>query len=150
MKTLPSPTDLPAGHRRTIAVTGITTPRPTTVASTFRAAARVMATNTLHQGDLVADAFDHTLTTPHATRPMCATGAIRTAVSGDPHVESQLADDAIRYLADRLLVGGGGPYGADRMAYEFHLAAWCDVEGRTTESVCAVLAAAADAAEVTT
>ncbi len=107
-----------------------------------------MATNTLHQGDLVADAFDRVLDTPHATRPMCATGAIRTAVSGDPHTESRLADAAIRFLADRLLVNGRGPYGYDDRAHEFHLASWCDVEGRTTESVCAVLAAAADAAEV--
>ncbi|MBT2508872.1 hypothetical protein J7I98_23885 [Streptomyces sp. ISL-98] len=129
-------------------VTDIAPPQPTTLAGVYRAAARVMATNHLHQGDMVADAFDRVLTTPHATRPMCVTGAIRTAVSGDPHTETPLASLAIRFLADRLLVDGCGPYGDDDMAAEFHLASWCDVVGRTTESVCAVLYPAADASEV--
>ncbi|KUJ70582.1 hypothetical protein ACZ90_02525 [Streptomyces albus subsp. albus] len=43
------PTDLPAGHRRTVHV-DVSIPRPTSVAATFRAAARVLAANGLYQG----------------------------------------------------------------------------------------------------
>ncbi|MDT0409897.1 MULTISPECIES: DUF6197 family protein [Streptomyces] len=153
----PQPTDLPAGHRRTVLVTGISIPtqpsekRPPMALSTlFRTAARILARVGLHQGDYLPDVFDRRLTTPHSERPMCLVAALRCAATGDPHRISILAGDAIRVLADRLVVNGEeGPYGSDELACEFHLAQWGDEEGRTTEAAVGVLERAADATAVT-
>ncbi|MEV5942739.1 hypothetical protein [Streptomyces sp. NPDC051994] len=142
------PTDLPSGHRRTILVTGIA-PAPTTVSAVFRAAARLIAANGHYQGDYCPDPFDREMDIPHCKRPLCIVAALRCAVSGDPHRNSVLADDAISALACRLEVNGEGPFWGDIFSLEFHIAAWGDVEGRTTESVVAVLEAAADAQSVT-
>ncbi|MEU5716600.1 hypothetical protein AB0G71_12555 [Streptomyces sp. NPDC020403] len=138
------PTDVPAGHRRTHHV-DITVPRPTTVAGTFRAAARVLAANGLHQGDFVPDAFDREMCIPHFLRPMSIVAALKCAVSGDHRRDSLLADEAIATLALRL--DDGGPRWGDIFALEAHVDAWGDAEGRTTESAVAVLYAAADACE---
>ncbi|MFJ2675071.1 hypothetical protein [Streptomyces sp. NPDC087525] len=144
----PAPTDLPAGHRRTVRV-DVGIPRPTTVSATFRAAARVIAANGHYQGDFVPDAFDREMCVPHFLRPMSIVAALKCAVSGDPHVTSLLADEAIAVLALRLEVGGEvGPYWGDIFSLEEHIAAWGDVPGRTVESVVAVLYAAGDAVEV--
>ncbi len=132
------PTDLPAGYRRTVLITGIRTPRPTTLASVFRAAARILARNGLHQGDHV----------PHVLRPMSIVAALRCAVTGDPHMPSLLADEAITVLALRLKVDGEGPTYGSIFDLEEHVDAWGDVKGRTTESAVAVLEAAGDACEV--
>ncbi|MEU9198889.1 hypothetical protein [Streptomyces sp. NPDC048332] len=139
------PTDLPAGHRRTVHV-DIEMPRPTTVASAFRAAARVLAANGLYQGDYVPDAFDREMCIPHALRPMSIVAALKTAVSGDHRTDSLLADEAIATVALRL---GDGPQYGDIFSLEAHVDSWGDVEGRTTECAVAVLYAAADAAAVT-
>lgn len=144
------PTNWPTGDRRTALVVGVT-PRPTTLAGTYRAAARLIATNGHFQGDILPDPFDREISpieVPHHMRPMSIVAALRCAVSGDPHRDSLLADNAIAVLAERLEVDGERAFWMDIFSLEFHVAAWGDVEGRTTESACAVLYAAADACEV--
>ncbi|MFD3917189.1 hypothetical protein [Streptomyces sp. NPDC058603] len=124
-------------------------PRPTTVSATFRAAARVIAANGHYQGDFVPDPFDREMCVPHFLRPMSMVAALKAAVTGDPHVTSLLADEAIAVLALRLEVGGEmGPYYGDIFSLEEHIAAWGDLPDRTAESVICVLYAAGDAAEV--
>ncbi|MGQ4351945.1 DUF6197 family protein [Streptomyces drozdowiczii] len=142
------PTDLPAGHRRTVHV-DIALPRPTTLPGLFRAAARVLAANGLYQG---GDYFPNALsdkTTPYASRPLSIVAALRCAASGDPRSYSLLADEALMVLALRLEVDGEGPEYPDLFGLEAHVDEWAEVDGRTTESACAVLYAAADAAAVT-
>lgn len=141
------PTDLPAGHRRTVHV-DIVIPRPTTLPGLFRAAARVLAANGLHQGDYFPDALAD-VHTPHACRPLSVVAALRCAATGDPRSYSLLADEALMVLALRLEVDGEGPEFRDLFGLEDHVDGWGDVEGRTTESACAVLYAAADAEAVT-
>jgi hypothetical protein len=121
---------------------------PSTVAGTFRAAARVLAANGLYQGDFVPDAFDREMCVPHFLRPMSIVAALKTATTGDPHRTSLLADEAIAVLALRLEVDGEGPLFGGIFDLEAHVDAWGDVESRTTESAVAVLEAAADANEV--
>ncbi|MEE1735929.1 hypothetical protein PUR49_05290 [Streptomyces sp. BE147] len=138
------PTDVPAGHRRTVHV-DVTVPRPTSVAALFRAAARVLAATGLYQGDYVPDPFDREMCIPHALRPMSIVAALKCASTGDHRADSLLADEAIARLALRL---GDGPAYGDIFSLEDHVDSWGDEPGRTTESACAVLYAAADAAEV--
>lgn len=144
------PTDLPRGDRSLVLVTGITIPsRPTTtVRDVERAAARILAANGLHKGDLVVDTFDRELSTPHSERPMSIVAALNCAVSGDPHLPSDLSRAAVAALAHRLTVKGEGPYAEDELALAFHVEAWSEGEGRTTESAVNVLIAAADACGV--
>lgn len=139
------PTDLPAYGRRPVLVTGITIPRPTTVHAVFRAAARLIAANGHYRGDHVPDPFDREMCIPHFLRPMSIVAALKCATTGDPHVTSLLADEAIDRLALRL---NGGPEYGDIFSLEAHVDEWGDAEGRTTESAVAVLEAAADACEV--
>lgn len=122
--------------------------RPMTVPAVFRAAARVLAANGLYQGDFVPDAMDREMCIPHFLRPMSIVAALKCAVSGDPHVTSRLADEAIGVLALRLEVDGEPPLFGGIFDLEAHVDAWGDLEGRTTESAVAVLEAAADANEV--
>ncbi|MFJ4681989.1 hypothetical protein [Streptomyces sp. NPDC088789] len=122
--------------------------RPTTVPQAVRAAARLLAANGLHQGDFVPDAFDREMRVPHFLRPMSIVAALKCATTGDPHLTSLLADEAIAVLALRLEVDGEGPLFGGIFDLEAHVDAWGDVEGRTTESAVAVLEAAADAVEV--
>ena len=122
--------------------------RATTLPQVFRSAARLIVRNGHHQGDLLPDPFDRTLTTLHVNRPMSIVAAIRTVTNGNPHIASPFSELAIRILAGRLLVDGEGPFGEGRLAMETHVDGWGDVEGRTVESVVAVLEAAADAVEV--
>lgn len=140
------PTDLPAGHRRTVHV-DINLPRPTTLTGLFRAAARVLASNGLYQGDYFPNALSDK-DTPFASRPLSIVAALRCAASGDPRSYSLLADEALMVLALRLEVDGEGPEFRDLFGLEDHVDEWGDVEGRTTESACAVLYAAADAEAV--
>ncbi|MFJ4917190.1 hypothetical protein [Streptomyces sp. NPDC088726] len=140
------PTDLPAGHRRTVHV-DIEFPRPTMLPGLFRAAARILAANGLHQGDYFPDALAD-VHTPHASRPLSIVAALRCAATGDPRRYSLLADEALMELALRLTVDGDGPEHMDLFGLEDHVDNWGDAEGRTTESACAVLYAAADAAVV--
>lgn len=140
---LTDPTNVPAGDRRPVLVT-LPVPRPTCLAGTFRAAARVLAANGLYQGDFVPDPFDREMCIPHFLRPMSIVAALKCAVTGDPHTQSLLADEAIGALALRL---GDGPEWGDVFSLERHVDAWGDAEGRTTESAVAVLYAAADASE---
>lgn len=142
-----TPTSVPAYGRRPVPGTGVRIPRPTTVAATFRAAARLLAAHGLHHGDYVADPFDRVLRTPHRTRPMSLVAALRCATTGDPHRKAPLSELAVSVLASRLEVGGlRAP--DDPVLSEIHVDDWADVEGRTVECVCAVLYAAADATEV--
>jgi hypothetical protein len=122
--------------------------RPTTVPGVFRAAARLVAANGHYQGDYLPDPFDRVSKTPHASRPLSIVAAVRCVVSGSPHRETPLSELAVRVLAHRLLVDGEQPFNDEPMTLEFHIANWGDVEGRTAESVVAVLEAAADANEV--
>ncbi len=141
------PTDLPAGHRRTVHV-DVSIPRPTTVAATFRAAARLLAANGLYQGgDYFPNALSDT-TTPYAERPLSIVAALRCAVTGDPRAYSLLADEALMVLGDRLVVDGERAEYIDLFGLEDHVDDWADVEGRTTECAVAVLYAAADATAV--
>ena len=121
---------------------------PTTVPAVFRAAARILAANGLYQGNYVPDTFDREMCIPHFLRPMSIVAALKCAVSGDPHLTSLLADEAIAVLALRLRVDGEGPYYGGIFDLEAHIDAWGDLEGRTAESAIAVLEAAADASEV--
>jgi hypothetical protein len=123
-------------------------PRRNPLSAVFRKAARLIAANGHYQGDYLPDPFDREMCIPHFLRPMCVAAALKCAVSGDPHTPSLLADEAISFLALRLEVDGEGPFWGDIFSLEFHLAAWGDVEGRTAESVVAVLESAADAAAV--
>ncbi|MEU3700948.1 hypothetical protein AB0E82_01845 [Streptomyces anulatus] len=113
----------------------------------FRAAARLLAANGHFQGDYLPDPFDREMCVPHFLRPLSIVAALRCAVSGDPHETSLLSDAALGVLALRLEVNGEGPFWGDIFSLEFHVAAWGDVEGRTTECAVAVLYAAADASE---
>jgi hypothetical protein len=121
---------------------------PTTTPAVFRAAARILAANGLYQGDFVPDAFDREMCLPHFLRPMSIVAALKCATTGDPHLTSLLADEAIAVLALRLEVDGEGPVYGGIFDLEEHVDAWGDVGGRTTESAVAVLEAAADANEV--
>jgi hypothetical protein len=122
--------------------------RPTTLPTVFRAAARLIVTNGHYQGDYLPDVFDREMCIPHFLRPMCILAALKCVVSGDPHLTSLLADEAIGVLALRLEVDGEGPEYSGIFDLEAHVSAWGDLEGRTVESVVAVLEAAADASEV--
>ncbi|MFE7370105.1 DUF6197 family protein [Streptomyces anulatus] len=126
----------------------MTIPRPTTVAATFRVAARLLAANGLYQG---GDYFPNALSdkdTPYASRPLSIVAALRCAVTGDPRAYSLLADEALMVLGDRLTVDGEGPEYIDLFGLEDHVDDWADAEGRTTECAVAVLYAAADATAV--
>lgn len=112
--------------------------------SIFRTAARILAANTLHKGDFVADGFDRLSKTPHAERPMSIVAALNCAVTGDPHRPAAESREAIRVLAYRLTVRGEAPYAEDERALAFHVDEWGDDEARTTESAVAVLEQAAD------
>lgn len=122
--------------------------RPTTLPGVYRAAARVLATNGLYQGDFVPDTFDREMCVPHFLRPMSIVAALKCSTTGDPHRTSLLADEAIAVLALRLEVDGEGPLFGGIFDLEAHVDGWGDLEGRTTESAVAVLEAAADASEV--
>ncbi|MFB7007852.1 MULTISPECIES: hypothetical protein [unclassified Streptomyces] len=142
------PTDLPAGHRRTVHV-DIEIPRPATLSATFRAAARLIVANGHHQGDFCPDPFDRSSKTPHSTRPLSIVAALRCVVSGgNPHRVTELSERAVKTLANRLEVGGEPAWNDEPYWLEIHVAAWGDAEGRSVESVVAVLEAAADAAAV--
>ncbi|MGW5352252.1 DUF6197 family protein [Streptomyces sp. NPDC004031] len=144
-----SATSVPAYGRRPV-LTTVTVPHPTSLAGVYRAAARLIAANGHWQGDYLPDPFDRVLTTAHVSRPLSIVAAIRFAVSGR-HVETELSERAVSVLAGRLEISEDDPVvHLDRpFECELHVAAWGDVEGRTTESVSAVLYAAADATEVT-
>lgn len=122
--------------------------RPTTIPAAFRAAARLLAANGHHQGDYCPDPFDRLSKTSHSDRPLSIVAAIRCVVSGSPHRETPLSEAAVRTLAHRLLVDGEPAWNDEPYWLETHVADWGDVEGRTVESVVAVLEAAADATEV--
>lgn len=122
--------------------------RPTTVPAVFRAAARILAANGLYQGDFVPDAFDREMCVPHFLRPMSIVAALKCATTGDPHLTSLLADEAIAVLALRLEVDGEGPLFGGIFDLEAHVDAWGDLEGRTTESAVSMLEAAAGACGV--
>lgn len=122
--------------------------RATNLAQVFRFAARLLVRNGHHQGDLLPDPFDRTLTTLHINRPVSIVAAVRTVANGNPHISSPFSELAVRILAGRLLVDGEPAFGDSRLALATHVDSWGDVEGRTLESVVAVLEAAADANEV--
>lgn len=143
---LVAPTEVDSARRDAV-VLELT--RATTQPQAYRKAARLIARNGFHQGDLVPDPFDRELTSLHIERPMSIVAALRTAVNGNPHLASPFSELAIRVLAGRLLVDGEPAFGESRLALATHVDSWGDAEGRTVESVVAVLEAAADAIEVT-
>ncbi|MGI3198466.1 DUF6197 family protein [Streptomyces sp. GTA36] len=122
--------------------------RPTTVPGVYRAAARLLATNGLYQGDFVPDAMDREMDVPHHLRPMSIVAALKCVTTGDPHRTSLLADEAIAVLALRLEVDGEGPLFGGIFDLEAHVDAWGDVESRSTESAVSMLEHAADLNEV--
>lgn len=144
-----SPTSLPAYNRRPVPVT-VPVPRPTTLPGVYRAAARLLAANGHYQGDYLPDPFDRESRTSHSARPLSIVAALRCAVSGSPHRTTPLSERAVSVLAGRLEISEDDPVvpAGDGFLCEMHVAAWGDVEGRTTESAVAVLYAAADACEV--
>jgi hypothetical protein len=122
---------------------------PSTLPAVFRAAARLIVVNGLHQGDWCPDPRNRFMKSPHASRPLSIVAALMCVTTGDPHLTSELADEAIAVLAMRLEVDGEAleaDLGRPWMA--MHVDSWGDAEGRTVESVVAVLEAAADASEV--
>lgn len=122
--------------------------RASTLPQVYRFAARLVVKNGHHQGDHMPDPFDRRLTSLHIDRPLSIVAAIRAVANGNPHISSPFSELAIRMLAGRLLVDGEGPFGEGRLALATHVDSWGDVEGRSLESVVAVLEAAADASEV--
>lgn len=140
-----APTEVDSARRDAPVLTLV---RASTLPQTFRFAARLLVENGFHQGDLLPDPFDRTLTSLHINRPMSIVAAVRTVANGNPHVASPFSELAVRVLAHRLTVDGEGPFGESRLALSAHVDSWGDVEGRTVESVVAVLEAAADANEV--
>ncbi|SBU95969.1 MULTISPECIES: hypothetical protein [unclassified Streptomyces] len=144
IQKLTDPANVPGGDWRPVLVALPAPVRPSTVAATFRAAARVLAANGLYQGDYVPDARDREMCVPHFLRPMSVVAALKCAVTGDHRRDSLLANEAIGVLAMWL---GEPPVWGDIFSLEAHVEDWGDVEGRTTESACAVLYAAADASE---
>lgn len=147
-----APTNFPSGDRRTARV-ALPARRPSTTAELFRAGARVLSFVGLYQGDYVPDPFDREMSAtefPHYLRPMSIVAALKCAATGNPHRTSPLADEAIGYLALRLVVDGElGPRFGDIDSLERHVDGWGDLDGRTTESACAVLYQAADVVTVT-
>ncbi|MFJ3097408.1 DUF6197 family protein [Streptomyces hydrogenans] len=135
------PTNLPAFGRRPVLVL-LAPPRPTTVPAVLLAAARIIETNGFFGSDWVEDTFDRRLATPHASRRMNLVGAIRCAVSGDPHVESQLADTAIGYVALSL-----DPEWTDAFSLRAHVDDWAEEPGRTAANAVALLEYLATAPE---
>lgn len=141
----------PAARRTPVPLHQSPQARPTTIPAVFRAAARLLAANGLHQGDYCPDPFDRRSSSPHSTRPLSIVAAIRCVASprGDnPHRETELSELAVKALAGRLEVNGEPAWKEEPFWLESHIADWCDVAGRTTESAVAVLEAAADACEV--
>lgn len=139
------PTDLPAHGRfdKTIPIPHV--PADGTLPVVFRAAARLIARNGLHQGDWVFDAFNRSATTAHCDRPLSIVAAVRCVTTGNPHRTSPLADRAVAELADHLVVDddhASRDATADQLAA--HVDHWGDHDGRTTESAVAVLEHAAD------
>lgn len=122
--------------------------RPMTIPAVFRVAARLIVVNGHWQGDYCPDPFDRHVKTPHAERPLSIVAAIRCVVSGSPHRTTPLSEAAVKALAHRLLVNDEPPFNDTPLMLECHVAEWGDFEGRLTESVVAVLEAAADAGEV--
>jgi hypothetical protein len=122
--------------------------RPTTVPQVFRAAARLIVVNGHWQGDYCPDPFDRHVKTSHAERPLSIVAALRCVVSGSPHRTTPLSESAVKVLAHRLEVDGEPPFNDTPLMLECHVAEWGDAEGRLTETVVAVLEAAADANEV--
>jgi hypothetical protein len=135
------PTNLPAFGRRPVLVL-LAPPRQTTVPAVLLAAARIIETNGFWATDWVEDAFDRRLTTPHASRRMNLVGAIRCAVSGDPHRESQLADMAIGYASLSL-----APEWTDAYSLRTHLDNWAEMPGRSATEAVALLEMLATAPE---
>lgn len=112
----------------------------------LRRAAHIIQRNGHHQGDYVPDPFNKVLTSPRETRPMSVDAALYCAASPDGRmVESEMACEAIRFLAGRVLVDGEGPWDAARtLDCQIHMSAWGDVEGRTAGEVVRLLLDAAD------
>ncbi|MFF7610702.1 DUF6197 family protein [Streptomyces lavendulae] len=131
---IPQPTDLRLG--RTVRVVGIDPPRPTTVPAVLRAAARILRTTGLYQGEYVRDTFDRELTTPHSQRPMSVVAALRCAVSGNPHTLDVLADRALSEVAMAI---EEGPFWGDVVSLEAHVDRWSDAPDRTAEEAAALL-----------
>lgn len=140
---LTDPTNTPSGVRHPLPVRFMM-PRPLTVPAVLLAAARIVQANGLWQGDYVPDPLDREMTIPHSARPMSLVAAIKCAVSGDPHRESQLADTTIGFLALSL---EGGPEWGDIFSLEAHVEAWGDEPGRTGDDVVRMLELAATAPE---
>ncbi|MFB7278108.1 hypothetical protein ACFCZV_13450 [Streptomyces hydrogenans] len=132
---LTSPTNLPAGTRKPLLVL-LPSPRPTTVPEVLLAAARILVTNGLWQGDYFPDAFSRTLTTPHASRPLSIVAAIRCAVTGDPRSETQLADMAVGYVALSL---DEEPPAVTPWRLALHVDNWGDTPGRSADDAVALL-----------
>lgn len=75
---------------------------PTDLPGVYSRAAEVIESNGYWPHDLIPDAFNRALHTPHRVRPMNVEAAIRCATAGDPHAENQLARQAIVWAAARL------------------------------------------------
>lgn len=137
------PTNVPTGDRRPVLVL-LAAPRPTTVPAALLAAARIIETNGFWATDWVEDAFDRRLTTPHASRRMNIVGAIRCAVAGDPHRETQLADMTIGYVALSL---DSDPFRTDTFGLRTLVDDWAEEPGRTAAEAVALLEYLATAPE---
>lgn len=140
------PTDPPRGDRRTVRVILPMlplVPATATVEDVLRAAAGALQSRGLHHGDYVAGALDNFEDAfPKCLRPMSVVGAIRYAATGNPQRTSQLADQAVGFLALSL---DGGPDRLDLLSLESHVEAWSD--DATTDAVVAFLELAATAPE---
>lgn len=138
------PTDLPAYGRFT---KSIPVPRVTdgaTLPVVFRAAARLLARNGLHQGDYIADVFNRVSAEALVDRPMSIVAAVRCVTAGLPYLCNALTERAIAELADHLVVDGEPAPDSTPLGLELHVEHWGDHAGRTTESAVAMLEHAAD------
>lgn len=139
------PTDLPAAGRFTKSIPIPTVPTDGTLPVVFRAAARLIARNGLHQGDYVADVFDRATPAGQLTdRPLSIVAAVRCVTTGLPYRCTAVTERAIAELADHLVVDGEHAPDSTPLALELHVERWGDHAGRTTESAVAMLEHAAD------
>jgi hypothetical protein len=100
--------------------------QPTDARAVLARAAQIIALHGLHRGDYVADPFNRVSRSPHYLRPMSAVGALYCAVTRDPRTPSNLAWQALRLLADVVLVDGEPAWSDSIEDCDRHVDAWAD------------------------
>lgn len=105
--------------------------QPTDARAVLARAAQIIALHGLHHGDYVVDPFNRASRSPHYLRPMSAVGALNCAVTRDPRTPSNLAWQALRLLAEVVLVDSEPAWSANIEDCERHVEAWSDASSDT-------------------